>query len=168
MAGLVLGRFIQMRNKSLAFSDGEHPNIKAFKQAIRHGEGTLGMDGYRRRFGGSLIDVTNGWSHPLNVIKKGKYISSATGVAQFLSSTWLGLKLKLGLADFSPANQELAFTELLRECKALDLIVAGKIQSAVNKCNKTWASMPGSPYGQPVVTLNQFLNYYKSAGGTLA
>jgi len=34
-------------------------------------------------------------------------------------------------------------------------VKAGRFDAAVAKCAKEWASLPGSPYGQPVKTLDQ-------------
>jgi fluoride ion exporter CrcB/FEX len=51
--------------------------------------------------------------------------------------------------------------------KALEDVVEGRIHIAVLKCNKEWASLPGSPYGQPVVTLEEFIREYEEAGGLL-
>jgi muramidase (phage lysozyme) len=140
-------------------------NIKAFLWAIRLGEGTQGENGYRTMFGGGLFDVSNGWKHPKTVVRKGGYNSSAAGAYQILTKTHNYLAVKLGTSDFTPETQDLMAIELIREKNALDDVLAGRFATAVEKVNTVWASLPGSPYGQPTVTLAQVQNSYVQAGG---
>lgn len=144
-------------------------NIQAFLQVIRKGEGTLGDDGYRTHFGGSLFDSFA--DHPRRVISAGlgknKYSSSAAGAYQFLTRTWDGLVKKYGFPDFSPASQDKGAVALIAGRNALNDVIAGRIETAINKCNKEWASLPGSPYGQPTKTMDQALETYRLAGGYL-
>jgi lysozyme len=65
--------------------------------------------------------------------------STAAGRYQIIKPTWLSLKSKLGLPDFSPASQDAAAIELIRQRGALADVQAGRIESAVNKCAKVWA-----------------------------
>lgn len=145
-------------------------NVRAFLDMISKCEGTYnaGADGYRMLFGGSLFDVSNGWQHPERVIKKSGYSSSASGRYQFLKGTWRETKRNLGLKDFSPESQDLGAIERIRVRGALDDLIAGRFEAAVAKCGKEWASLPGSPYGQPVKTLAQAKQYYLTAGGAIA
>lgn len=74
--------------------------------------------------------------------------SNAAGRYQFLSTTWDGLAKKLGLTDFSPANQDRAAWQLaidaygygasgiIRDLQTNPLKVA-------NKLSGTWTSLPG-------------------------
>ncbi len=148
----------------------DHPNVRAFLRMIRHGEGTADEDGYRRMFGGELFDSFA--DHPRRAITKklgGKPITStAAGAPQFLARTWDGLVKQYGFADFSPKNQDLGCVALIKGRKALEDVVAGRFEQAVMKCNKEWASLPGSPYGQPVVTMARARQEYREAGGTFA
>lgn len=148
----------------------EHPNVAAFLRMIRKGEGTSDEDGYRRMFGGELFDSFA--DHPRRAITKklgGKPITStAAGAPQFLSRTWDGLVKQYGFADFSPKSQDLGCVALIKGRKALDDVIAGRFEQAVLKCNKEWASLPGSPYGQPVVTMAEARAEYERHGGTYA
>lgn len=148
----------------------DHPNVKAFLWMLRHGEGTQDENGFRRMFGGELFDSFA--DHPRKVITKklgGTPISStAAGAPQFLARTWDALVKQYGFADFSPKNQELGAVALIKGRKALDDVIAGRFEQAVMKCNKEWASLPGSPYGQPVVTMARARKEYEEAGGTYA
>jgi muramidase (phage lysozyme) len=147
-----------------------NPNCGAFLHMIRVGEGTADEDGYRRMFGGELFDSFA--DHPRKAITKklgGKPITStAAGAPQFLSRTWDEVAKALGLRDFSPANQDIGALFLIDRRKALDDVLAGRIEQAIRKCAKEWASLPTSPYGQPVKTMEQALAAYRSAGGELS
>lgn len=136
--------------------------IKAFLYMIRYCEGTAGPDGYRTMFGGKLFDSFE--DHPRQLVKfklKGKtYKSSAAGAYQFLQSTWDSLVRMYGYKDFSPESQDKAAIQLIKGRKAYDDILKGDIVTAIKKCNREWASLPGSPYGQPVKTLDECIKVY--------
>ena len=146
-------------------------NVRAFLAMIRHGEGTSDPDGYRRMFGGKLFDSFD--DHPRQVQtaklgKGGQISSSAAGAYQFLSSTWRNLVKQWGFKDFSPHSQDLGAIALILGRKALDDVIAGRFDEAVAKCAKEWASLPGSPYGQPTTTLEKAREIYQQAGGAFA
>ena len=146
----------------------DNPNVRAFLRMLRHGEGTAGDNGYRVQFGGglfaSLVD------HPREPITRnlgGKPITStAAGAYQFLARTWDGLVKQYGFADFGPKNQDLGAVALIAGRGALADVIAGRFEQAVIKCNREWASLPGSPYGQPVVTMARARTEYEAHGGT--
>jgi len=148
----------------------QHPNVRAFLRMLRHGEGTSGPDGYQIHFGGERF--ASFADHPRRAITKklgGKPITStAAGAFQFLAKTWDGLVRQYGFADFSPHNQDLAAVALILGRKALDDVIAGRFEQAVKKCNLEWASLPGSPYGQPVVTMAKARQVYEAFGGQYA
>jgi len=138
-------------------------NVRAFARMLRVGEGTADDDGYRRIFGGSMFAEFK--DHPRKAITKGRLTSTAAGAYQFLSRTWDGLVKLYGFKDFSPRNQDLACVALIFGRKALEDVVSGRFEQAVMKCNKEWASLPGSPYGQPVVTMARAKEEYEFWGG---
>lgn len=145
----------------------KNPNLRAFLRMLRHGEGTSAETGYSIMFGGERF--TSFADHPRRAITKklgGKPITStAAGAYQFLSRTWDGLVKQYGFADFSPANQDLGAVALILGRRALDDVIAGRFESAVIKCSREWASLPGSPYGQPVVTMTKARQVYELHGG---
>ena len=74
--------------------------------------------------------------------------SNAAGRYQFLSTTWDGLAKKLGLTDFSPANQDRAAWQLAID--AYGFGASGIIRDlqndplkVANKLSGTWTSLPG-------------------------
>lgn len=145
----------------------DQQNVRAFLQAIRYGEGTSGPNGYRTMFGGEQFSSYA--DHPRRKITKKHgnqtLTSSAAGAYQFLEKTWDGLVKKYGFSDFSPRNQDLGAVALIAGRKALDDVMAGRLVYAVGKCANEWASLPGSPYGQPVVTIQKFRELYLANGG---
>lgn len=142
------------------------PNVRAFLRAIRLGEGTADADGYRRIVGGELFDDFS--DHPRKRVWIERYgvWSTAAGAYQFIASTWDEMRAKYGLPDFSPASQDRAAVGLLIRRKALDDVIAGRIEQAIEKCRLEWASLPGSPYGQRTESMQRVLDTYVAAGGS--
>lgn len=158
-------------------------NERAFLMMIRHAEGTAGPNGYRTLFGGRLF---NGWAdHPRIATqftdKAGRKLwTSAAGAYQFMAvsklpngrttkvNTWDRLKEDLGLKDFSPASQDAAALELIREAGALADVRGGRFEAAVQKVRGIWASMPGAGYNQPEKTLASLRAVYARNGGAFA
>lgn len=141
------------------------PNVRAFLATIRKGEGTSDSAGYGRIFGGRMF---TDFSHHPNILVKASGISStAAGAYQFLYSTWLETSKAMGLKDFSPASQDLAALGRIAARGALDDVIQGRFYSAIKKCGKEWASLPYSPYGQPVQTIAGAQKVYLANNGTI-
>ena len=143
-------------------------NVRAFLAAIRRGEGTAGVNGYRTIFGGRLFDSFA--DHPrvyVPWVDKGgiQRTSSAAGAYQIIVATWDRVAKKLALPDFSPASQDAAALELIRQRGALADVQAGRLSAAVAKTRAEWASLPGAGYGQPEQTFAALQAAYVAAGG---
>lgn len=151
------------------YAFAQNGNVKAFSQMLRHGEGTLGYKGYSTLFGGKLFQGFD--DHPRLKVTAGsagkQYTSTAAGAYQFLSGTWDDLTKAYGQTDFSPNAQDAKVVGLYIRRNALNSILAGQIEEAVRLCCKEWASLPESPYGQPTVTMEKALEWYREAGGIL-
>ena len=150
-------------------------NEMAFLDMLAHSEGTvhIGDRGYNALVGGGTF--TTGYAHHPNQLvalrnRAGQVVlkSDAAGRYQFLFATWAELKRKLSLPDFGPESQDAACMELIAGHGALASVQAGHFASAIAACNRTWASLPGSPYGQPTHSLAELLAVYKAAGGVIA
>ena len=144
------------------------PNVQAFLAVIRHGEGTSDAAGYGRLFGGASF--TDFQDHPQKPqtfkLKDGQILtSSAAGAYQILTRTWKGLVAQYGFTDFSPASQDQAAVALIAGRNALADVLAGRLDLAIQKCAKEWASLPGSPYGQPTISLAKAFQIYQDAAG---
>lgn len=143
-------------------------NVQAFLSAIRFAEGTLGNDGYRKMFTGVLFNAPP-WVHPHTVNSANGIDSTAAGAYQFIFPTWDEIDNALSLnGDFSPPMQDIGAVFLIRRRGALEEVLRGDFADAIQKVNKEWASLPGSPYGQPTKTLAQLQTIYQNAGGQLA
>lgn len=144
-------------------------NLRAFLDMIAFAEGTAGPNGYRTMFGHGLFESFA--DHPNQRITRklaGRPITStAAGRYQFLHRTWVTLKARLNLPDFGPASQDAAAIELIRERGALNDVYAGRLNVAVQKVRKIWASLPGAGYDQPEKSINALAGAYAKAGGTL-
>lgn len=150
--------------------DLSNVNLRAFLRTIRYAEGTAGPEGYRTLFGGALF--ASFADHPRQAVTArlgGRSITStAAGAYQFLARTWDEAAAAMNLPDFSPASQDIAAAFLIRRRGALADVYAGNFAAAVAKCAREWASLPGSPYGQPTKDMEQLAGVYLSNGGFYA
>jgi len=135
-------------------------NVQAFLMMIRTGEGTADAGGYSRLYGGGRF--TSFADHPRQAVTANGITSTAAGAYQILARTWDGL----GLPDFMPANQDRAAVMLIKRRGALADVIAGRLERAIAKCNREWASLPGAPYGQPTITSNRAAQLFAAYGGS--
>ena len=149
-------------------------NMNAFFTMLGYSEGTdngrqpTRNKGYDVIVGGSLM--TSYADHPRKLVDLPKLgiKSTAAGRYQILSKYYDAYKKQLRLPDFSPASQDAIALQLIRECKAVNDIEAGRIADAIHKCRSRWASLPGAGYGQHEQKLDKLIAVYKAAGGTVA
>lgn len=148
----------------------KNPNVRAMLAVIRRGEGTADAAGYRRMFGGAMFSSFADHPRQSNcfTLRGGKRIcSTAAGAYQFLTSSWDETKKAMGLRDFSPAAQDLAAVGRMAARGALSDVLAGRFAMATKKMAYEWASLPGSPYGQPVISAETARAVYLAAGGKI-
>jgi len=135
----------------------KHRNVQAFLALIRFTEGA----GYQTLFGGERFASMQ--DHPRRAITRtlgGKPITStAAGAYQFLARTWDECRLALDLPDFSAFSQDKAAVFLVDRRAALGHVLDGDWERAIEGCNREWASLPGSPYGQPTKSLAKCLAF---------
>lgn len=158
----------EIASADTGFNDMQATNLAAFLWMIRVSEGTAGAEGYRTMVGGSLFDSYADHPRVLVDLPRLGIKSSAAGAYQILRRTWDGVAKKLGLVDFSPASQDAAALELIRQRGALAAVREGRFADAVGKCRKEWASLPGAGYGQHENTLSRLMAAYEQAGGVYA
>lgn len=148
-------------------------NLSAFLDTIAFSEGTdkpgqpTKDRGYDVIVGGGLF---SGYSdHPRKLVELPKLgiKSTAAGRYQILARYYDAYKKQLKLPDFSPASQDKIAIQLIKECKALDDVNAGRIASALHKCRSRWASLPGAGYGQHEHTIDRLIGIYQTKGGVL-
>ena len=153
--------------------------VPAFLDMLAHAEGTSANpltlhDGYDvivDSIHGHLVFTdfdchpfcVPGEPRPLQVLnhKTPPLESDAAGRYQLMARNWAPYKRDLGLPDFGPLSQDKIAIQQITECRALELVKAGRITQAIGACNRIWASLPGSPYGQGGKSLADLLEFYK-------
>lgn len=147
--------------------DLNNQNLQAFLAMIRAAEGTAGPAGYRTLFGGAVFDSFA--DHPRRTVTArlggGTISSTAAGAYQILSRTWDEARAALNLPDFSPESQDIAAAFLIRRRGALRDVMEGRLDVAIVKCAREWASLPGSPYGQPTISSDKARLLFAQYGG---
>lgn len=129
-------------------------NIEKFLMAITYCEGTdRDKTPYNELFG--FKNFVGYEKHPEIIVKTPNYSSSAAGRYQILKRTAKDLKMK----DFTPESQDLAAIQLIKQMKAYQDVLDGNFESALNKVNNIWASIPGSQYKQPTKKMKDVLNF---------
>lgn len=131
-------------------------------------EGTIKVkdsdNGYNVIVGGTLFHDYN--DHPQKLVQlNAKLASTAAGRYQLLGRFWKVYKKQLGLKDFGPDAQDAVALQQINECKALPDIDNGNIETAIRKCARIWASLPGAGYGQHENSLDQLVTVWKGCGG---
>lgn len=138
--------------------------------AVSEGTEHLGRQhGYNVIVGGHFFSDYS--DHPrvkVFIRKIGKY-STAAGRYQILMRYYDVYKKQLNLPDFSPDSQDKIAIQLIKECNAYDDIIAGRIDTAINKCRSRWASFPAAGYSQHENSLGALeLAYAKALAGLVA
>jgi muramidase (phage lysozyme) len=147
----------------------EHKNVRAFLKAIRLGEGTDDGDaGFYRIVGGQMF--TDDSVHPRVKVWIPRYsvYSTAAGAYQIIWPTWQGLCRQYGFTDFTPETQDEAAVALIAEKHALEDVMFGELERAIERCASIWASLPGSTSGQRQEQYEAVEAAYMAAGGVLA
>lgn len=150
----------------------KNTQLRAFLDLLAWSEGTdngrqpTNNRGYDVIVGGKLFyDYSK---HPGVYVKLNpRLTSSAAGRYQILEKFAKHYMKQLKLPDFGPDSQDKIAIQLIKECKALDDIYAGRIHSAVYKCRSRWASLPGAGYGQHEQKIEKLIAVFKDAGGVV-
>lgn len=155
-------------------------NVRAGLATIRYCEGTAAEGGYFALFGwhpernpGRVFTSTA--DHPRDrtyekfdgqFIRNGKIDFTTAAGAYQITATNFDAGRKLGLVQgFTPEEQDILATWLIARDSALDDLLAGRFEAFVHKCRGTWASLPGSEWGQPTRAMRDAQAAYEAAGG---
>ena len=156
-----------------------NPNIRAFLDMLavsELGQGLIDIsdNGYDVIVGSTAAKpiLFNDYSdHPRKLIElkiKGNTVkSTAAGRYQILSRFFDAYRVQLRLPDFGPDSQDQIAIQLIKECKALDLIKKGHIEQAIAACRSRWASLPGAGYGQHENDLKKLAKVWFDKGGKI-
>jgi muramidase (phage lysozyme) len=147
----------------------KYAQLTAFDKTVNTCEGSPGYDdlfGYRK--------FTDFSQHPNVRIQftnsKGVVqYTTAAGYFQINFPTWVDFITACGPHDFSPSSQhECGHWLMSARAHAMDDILAGRLQSALDKCAGIWASLPASNYPQPKRDYAYAQTAFTGAGGVLA
>lgn len=133
------------------------PEVKAFLDTIAWAEG--GKSYYTLYGGGSFT----GKQHPNKAITAGGYTSTAAGRYQFLYRTWIEIKNRLGLSDFSSINQDIAAIDLINQRGQLQKIASGDLVGTLKGLGCAWAALPYATCKQKQKNLQETVSYYNGA-----
>jgi muramidase (phage lysozyme) len=151
------------RNGKSIRSLGFKRNMLAFLDVIAYAEGT--KDNYNLLY--TFEDFPSFYDHPRRRNCYKKLCSDAAGRYQLLSNTWDMIRTYINLKDFGPRSQDLAAVQLIRWRRAAKLInnirTYSQFKRALKKCSYEWASLPGSPYGQPMKSSKELWKVFKKA-----
>ena len=141
---------------------------KALHDAIAYSEGTKGRgkDGYNVGFDYKIFASCA--KHPNIDTCSGRLCSTAAGRYQFLKKTWTSVASAIGATDFEPDSQERGAAYLVTRVHRATVpstraLTAPEFSSVLKKLNREWASLPGSPFGQPTRSTSELWSAYKSA-----
>jgi len=124
-------------------------NTAAFLKLLRwceHHPHEPSNNDYKTMYGGGTFDSFA--DHPRKKVTKWNKTSTAAGAYQITVGTFDEYKGKLGLKDFSPESQDKITLAIIKQEKALDLIVAGQIEEAIKKLKGRWSSLPGGVHSK--------------------
>jgi hypothetical protein len=80
-----------------------------------------------------------------------------------LYRTWIEIKNRLGLADFSGPNQDIAALDLISQRGQLGELLNGDFEGMMRRLGCAWAALPYATCGQTRRGLSETMNYYNSA-----
>lgn len=115
-------------------------NLTAMLDTIAWAEGT--HDKYNIAYTGATFESYA--SHPEKLYCANGICSDAAGRYQFLSTTWGPLADRLKLPDFSPASQDKAAIQLLKDNNCYGAAVRGDVRAMADRCWTVWASLKSS------------------------
>ena len=135
----------------------ELPQVRAALDTFAWAEGGRS---YNTLYGGGTF---SGSQPPNRAVTAGGYTSTAAGRYQFLHRTWTEIKNRLGLADFTARNQDIAAVDLIAQRGQLGKLLAGDFEGVMRGLGCAWAALPYATSGQKTRPLAQTMNYYNSA-----
>lgn len=151
----------------------KEPNIQAALKTIRWTECNDAPQCYQYMFGSTVnnnIRFTDMSKHPnIHQIHNG-INSTAAGAYQFLYGTYKDICEKYGFSGaFDAHTQDLMCLAIFDMIGVLNDVAKGYMlrEPVMVRLSKQWASLPMSPWGQPVKTIAQVRDYYLASGGVI-
>jgi muramidase (phage lysozyme) len=146
-------------SESLAISSKP---TRAVLSVIANAEGT----GSSYNFIFSYRKFSSYADHPRQVVCSGGYCSDAAGRYQFLSTSWDETRRGLGIRDFTPDSQDKGAVKRMEAFRGVrehsSVLSRPAFERMIYKLNREWASLPGSPYGQPTKSMSSLWSVYQA------
>jgi muramidase (phage lysozyme) len=125
---------------AIAWDVSPRNNVTAMLDLVAWAEGT--DSNYNRIYTGA--EFTDYSKHPDRVMCSAGLCSAAAGRYQFMPQTWATVKAKLNLPDFSPASQDKAAIQLMKDAGCYGAAVRGDVADFADRCWTQWASFQGA------------------------
>jgi muramidase (phage lysozyme) len=125
---------------AIAWDVSPRNNVTAMLDLVAWAEGT--DTNYNRIYTGA--EFTDYSKHPDRVMCSAGLCSAAAGRYQFMPATWATVKAKLNLPDFSPASQDKAAIQLMKDAGCYGAAVRGDVADFTDRCWTQWASFQGA------------------------
>lgn len=93
---------------------------------------------------GGYFDDESKHPNKVGFIDKQGRKSTAAGAFQITGTTYNDIAPKLGVSDFSAQSQTEVATALIKRAGALDDVLAGRFEIAIDKLKNVWTSLPGN------------------------
>jgi muramidase (phage lysozyme) len=157
------GRKMEIASTGAAMTTS--PTLAAFLSLIAWSEGAdyntivTGEDGPATFSDFSDHPFAPQFHRPAVIVRPG-LSSTAAGRYQLLYRWWVPYKFQMGLTDYSPASQDTVALQQMKERGAVDMVLAGNIQGAIEACSNIWASFPNNNYGQGGHSMGALLDKY--------
>ncbi len=139
-----------------------YANIQAWGHVLRQGESNQTDRAYAMVNGAH--DLTDFSDHPYRGLST-LHGGHASGAYQAIPSTWEDFQKDCGPTDFGKDSQDLFMVWATNRRKALDDVVKGQLNSAVEKCRQEWTSLPGAAENAGHYTMAKLRQVFAEFGG---
>jgi muramidase (phage lysozyme) len=158
----------------------QHPNLQAFSRCVRSAESNNRDDGsaYRTIYGGEQVSDLS--CHP-RIAKQSPWgYTSAAGAYQAMcavpgrvqTDTWGDFCRDMGVPvdamPFDKPTQDAFLVWCVKRRNALQAVLDGDLEKAIDLCSFEWASFPPGRYGQPTTTIDKLRAVFLQYGGRLS
>lgn len=115
-------------------------NCIAWLRVIREGESSQNDDAFTELYGGSHFSGFDDHPRQRFDLPGGNY-TTAAGAYQITETTWNDFRAKYGLMSFTSDKQDACALWLTDRAGALDDVIAGRLDAAIQRCSKVWTSL---------------------------
>lgn len=137
-------------------------NVIAWLRVLRQGETNQNEDAFTELYGGEHFGSFDDHPRKHFPLPNSSLTTSAAGAYQITETTWNDFTAHYGQMPFTPENQGACAVWLTNRAGALDDVIAGGLDAAIQRCAKVWTSL-AIPKRQA-----EAAQVFAAYGGTLA